>query len=85
MRASWALLGWEGWVKYPDGRHGHTPGGIRGADVERKKGEMWADYVRRSMHVCRATMKKEQQAWDTNPEYTHLVLCFCLTAIPPEK
>ena len=36
-------------------------------------------------HSCRATMNKEQQAWDTHPEYTHVVLCFCLTAAPPKK
>jgi hypothetical protein len=62
MRANWALLGWEGWVKYSDGRHGHTPGGVMGIEVERKEGE----------------------AWEANPEYAHLVLCFCLTATPPK-
>jgi hypothetical protein len=36
-------------------------------------------------HGCRATMNKEQQAWDTHPEYTHVVLCFCLTAAPQKK
>lgn len=62
MKAHWALLGWKGWVKYPDGSHDHSPGGGRGADVERKKGEMWADYVHRSVHFCHASMNKEQQA-----------------------
>ncbi len=84
VRANWALLGWEGWVKYPDGRHGHTPGGVMGIEVERKEGEAWADYVQRSAHLCRETMNREQQVWEANPEYAHLVLCFCLTATPPE-
>jgi hypothetical protein len=84
MTARWALLGWEGWVKYPDGRHGPTPGGVMGADVARKEGETWADYVHRSARLCRETMTREQQAWEANREYAHLVLCFCLTATPPE-
>ena len=78
------LVGWEGWVKYPDGRHGHTPGGVMGIEVARKARETWADYVERSAQLCRETMNREQQAWEANPEYAHLVLCFCLTATPPE-
>ncbi len=38
-RAHWALLGWGGWVKYPDGTHGFAPGGVMGADIQRKEGE----------------------------------------------
>src|SRR5713226_3739385 len=49
MRANWVRLGWEGWVNYPDGRHGQTPGGVRGADGERKGGERWADSVHRGV------------------------------------
>ena len=56
-----------------------------GIEVERKEGEAWADYVQRSAHLCRETMNREQQAWEANPEYAHLVLCFCLTAPPPEE
>ncbi len=82
--AQWALVGWEGWVKYPDGRHGQTPGGVMGIEVTRKERETWADYVERSAQLCRETMNREQQAWEANPEYAHLVLCFCLTATPPE-
>lgn len=28
--AKLAVVGWEGWVKYVDGRHGHAPGGVMG-------------------------------------------------------
>ncbi len=84
MAAKRALLGWEGWVKYPDGHHGHAPGGGMGADIARREGETWVDYVHRSARLCGETMNREQQAWEANREYTHLVLCFCLTATPPE-
>src|SRR5216684_256532 len=83
MSANWARLWWEGWVNSPDGRHGHPPGGVRRADGERKRGERWTDDVHRA--VACLPCNHEHQAWDTNPEYTHLVLCFCLTAPPPKK
>jgi hypothetical protein len=83
MNANWAVLGWEGWVKYPDGCHGHPPKGMPGVNIEQKKGETWIEYVHRSAHVCRITMEREQHAWNNDAEYTHLKLYFCLTAIPP--
>src|SRR5713226_260012 len=80
MRANWVRLGWEGWVNYPDGRHGQTPGGVRGADGERKREKGGQIPFIAESHGCRATMNREQQAWDA-----HLVLCFCRTATPPEE
>ena len=32
--ASWALLGWEGWVRYPDGTRGHAPHGMGTMSIE---------------------------------------------------
>ncbi len=85
VRARWALLGWEGWVKYPDGRHGHTSGGIIGTEsIEQETGETWEGYVQRSARFCAETIAKAQSAWDTNPSTTHLTLYFCLTATPPD-
>jgi hypothetical protein len=52
VKANWAFLGWEGWVKYPDGRHGHPPGQVIGAEIAQEEGEPWADYVHRSAQVC---------------------------------
>jgi hypothetical protein len=86
VRARWALLGWEGWVKYPDGRHGHPPGGVMGTEsIERETAETWESYVQRSARFCVETINQEQQAWDVNPGNAHLILYFCLTATPPEE
>ena len=83
VAANFALLGWEGWVKYADGRHGHTPGGVMGTEaIEQEVGETWENYVQRSARFCAETMTKEQQAWNTHPGSAHLPLYFCLTAIP---
>jgi hypothetical protein len=86
VRARWALLGWEGWVKYPDGRHGQTPGGVLATEsIEPEAGETWESYVQRSARECAETILKEHRAWDASPGSAHLVLCFCLTATPPEE
>jgi len=72
-------------VKYPDGGHGHTPGSVMGAETQRKEGESWSDNVHRSVQFCQETIDQEQRDWNANPSYAHLVLSFCLTAIPPEE
>jgi hypothetical protein len=83
VAATFALLGWEGWVKYADGRHGHTPGGVMGTEpIEQEVGETGENYVQRSARFCAETMTKEQPAWNTHPGSAHLPLSFCLTAIP---
>src|SRR2546421_12940615 len=64
--ARWALLGWEGWVKYADGRHGHAPGGMGTTTIEQKTGEAWEAYVHRSARFCHETIKAEQQLWNTD-------------------
>ena len=84
-RAHWALLGWGGWVKYPDGTHGFAPGGVMGADIQRKEGEAWADYVHRSVLFCHETIDQDYRDWNANPRYAHHVLYFCLTATSPPK
>jgi hypothetical protein len=85
-RVHWALLGWEGWVKYPDGTHGFAPGGVMGTEsIEREPGEMWEDYVQRSVRFCHETIDQEYRNWNANPRYAHLVLSFCLTADSPPK
>ncbi len=82
VAANFALLGWEGWGKYADGRHGHPPGGVMGTGpIKQEGGETWENYVRRSARFCAETMAKEQQAWDPHPGSAHLPLSCCLTAI----
>jgi hypothetical protein len=46
--ANFTLLEREGWVKYADGHHGHTPGNVTGTEsIERGAGETWKDYLQR--------------------------------------
>ncbi|GHO61651.1 hypothetical protein KSC_005430 [Ktedonobacter sp. SOSP1-52] len=56
-----------------------------GADAERKERASWIDYVHDSVQLCRESIDQEHHAWDADPHYAHLVLYFCLTAIPPEQ
>ena len=74
------LLGWEGWVKYPDGKHGHAPSGMGTTNIEQETGEVWEAYVHRSARFCRETIKAEQQLWDTDSTHASVKLYFCLTA-----
>jgi hypothetical protein len=37
MTANWDRLRWEGWMKYPDGRHGHPLGGVREQMLNEKR------------------------------------------------
>jgi site-specific recombinase XerC len=39
------------WLIYDGGRHGHSPRGVRGAEVKRKEGEMWAGHVHREQEM----------------------------------
>ena len=78
--AEWALFGWEGWVRYPDGTYGHAPDGMGTMSIERTEREDWETYVQRSANFCRETMKLEQKLWDSNAKHPLIQLYFCLTA-----
>jgi hypothetical protein len=77
--ANWAVLGWEGWVRYPDGRYGHAPNGMGTVMLDQADGEGWDAYVRRSARFCRDTIEVEQQLWNADPGHASLTLYFCLT------
>lgn len=79
------ILGWEPWLKYPDGSHLHL---LLGGSFEREDGEDWATYVWRSVYYCREALKKEQFHWDQGifPGYNSaLILYFCLVAASEEE
>jgi hypothetical protein len=79
VRANWALLGWEGWEKDAEGRHGHSS--LMGTmSIEQEAGEKWEDYVQRSAGFCRETMKADQDRWKREGRDTSRTLYFCLTA-----
>src|SRR4051794_38769767 len=65
--ANWALLGWEGLLRFADGGIGFA-GPL--ADIGREEGEAWDDYVRRSAALCRTTIQEAEQRWRTQPERT---------------
>jgi len=75
---NWALLGWEGWVKYSDGSHGHADGIQGTTSIEQDSEEDWNGYVRRAASICRTTITQAQMSW--NERKRTLPLYFCLTA-----
>lgn len=83
VAANWALLGWEGWVKYPDGRYGHAPNAMGTTALDQEDGEDWATYVQRSARFCHKTIEAEQQLWDADPQHASLALYFCLASLEP--
>jgi hypothetical protein len=79
VKADWALLGWEGWEKDAEGRHGHSY--IMGTtSIEQEPGEKWEDYVQRSARFCRATIGADQERWKREGIDSSWTLYFCLTA-----
>lgn len=83
--ASWAVLGWEPWLKYPNGSHLHP---LLGDSFEREDGEDWGSYVQRSACHYREVLNEEQSHWDHGifPHYDpSLVLYFCLTTANQEE
>ncbi len=82
VEAKWALLGWEGWVQYADGRRGPAAPIVIGTTaIGQEPEEDWETYVQRSSDFCRETIETEQKLWDTDPKHTSVKLYFCLTAL----
>jgi len=66
------LLGWEGWLRYPDGRLGHSAkhqGTVERSALEYPKTYSW----------FLATMRQAQTEHETTPEALGSTLLFCLT------
>jgi hypothetical protein len=88
--AGWVVLGWEPWLKLPDGSHVHP---LMGGDFHRAAREDWTTYVHRVAQLCRQMMKEAQRRWDQGTflpqddpttmfwqeKLPSLVLYFCLT------
>jgi len=79
--AGWAQLGWETWLKYPDGKHGHAP--TPTLDLEQGKSETWPEFVRRSHDSCAETIRTTQCEWEASSHDEGEVLYFCLTPAEP--
>jgi hypothetical protein len=81
--SGWALLGWEGWLKYPDGRVGHSARHQGTVSLEKQAGESWGAYVQRSSEFCKRTVMENQEEWNRSPEAADSELYFCLTIMEP--
>lgn len=73
------VLGWEGWIRYPDGRVGHSRQHQGSVSIDRDPGEALIDYVRRSIDLTRRTITLAQDSWDREPEIHGGQLYFCIT------
>lgn len=69
------ILGWEGWLRYVDGRLGHSARHQGTADL----GGLAA---RDAVEVCRKTIIEVEAAWGRNPEITGAELLYCITVEP---
>jgi hypothetical protein len=82
--AHWAVLGWEPWLKWPNGSHLHP---LLGASLDREEGEDWESYVQRSVRYYGQVLKEAQSHWDHGAFPHHnpsLTLYFCLTTTNQE-
>src|SRR5438270_8974758 len=82
MAARWAVFGWEGWVKRPDGSIGHHQDYQGTVSLERHAGETWDEFVRNAADLCRSTMLQDQRRFESDPECRDHTLYFCLSARP---
>jgi hypothetical protein len=72
QRSGAAVLGWEGWLRYPDGRKGHSQAHQGTADIAGEK--RLAPYL-----LCRETMQKAHSKHSASPEQPGAELLFCIT------
>jgi len=80
--AGWAVFAWEGWVKHPNGTHGHH-GDYQGTvDLRPSPGESRADFIQRAADFCKSTMLNDQLRFEEDPVRRGYTLYFCLVASP---
>ena len=73
------VFAWEGWIDYPDGRHGHSGQHQGTKEFWGTKGQSAQERISETATFAQQTIKKSQQEWDENPEITEATLCFCLS------
>ena len=73
------ILGWEWWVRYPDGGLGHHPL-YQGCDLRAQiEGESCTSYVREAGRVCRRTILQNHARWTRDPIPIGASLYYCIT------
>lgn len=73
------ILGWEGWLRYPDGRVGHAGRHQGTVAFLPATGQPWPEYVRASAEFARETMREHQTEFDGAPEIPGATLLFCIS------
>jgi hypothetical protein len=73
------VLGWEGWIRHPDGTVGHSREHQGTVSVEQEAGEAFTDYVDRSLSSAQKSMIAAQEEWDRRAEVPGGQLYFCIT------
>ena len=81
----WAILSWEGWLRYPDGRVGHSPQFQGTVDILRDPEESWQSYVHRSAAFSRDTVSQANREWGQASEESRAKLLFCISAWSKEQ
>jgi hypothetical protein len=81
VEAQLATLGWEAWVKYPDGRHGYLDPVTRATWRLRRRDETWEELVDDAAAFCRRAVEREHQESSEKPIYTGKSLYFCISAV----
>jgi hypothetical protein len=66
------ILGWEGWVKYPDGRMGHGSAPQGTCSLETLS-------LQESAEQCRQTIRVDAARWEKNDRGTNEKLHICIT------
>jgi len=66
------VLGWEGWLRHPDGRVGHSADHQGTADLSS------LDFAA-AYELCRTSIREAQTQFDSQPERSGCELLFCIT------
>lgn len=74
-----AILGWEGWLGYPDGRVGSAGKHQGTIDFLPATGQPWPEYVQASAEFARDTMREHQAEFERAPEVPGTTLLFCIS------
>mgnify|MGYP007022289096 CR=1 FL=1 len=81
IQSDWAFLGWEAWLKYPDGKVGHIEDYQGTVSIEQEKDETWNDYKKRGYDFVKKTIIQDQLKWEKDPRSNDHQLFFCITPI----
>lgn len=66
------LLGWEGWLLYPDGKLGHSEEYQGTVDLSNME-------YSRSIELAKSTIEESYQSWEKDSRSSDFKLVFCLT------